>query len=149
MIYAFSKSEEVFHDHVEAESIDDSRRIAEEELDLREGEPYYVGVREEVRPERYLTADRVLEQVSDSIYDLVGEIAEDWPSATAEQIADLDQRMKRVFRDWLTDTDGWPRFFLVKNAKQFFSGDLDASDPIVAVSTRDASTARRPLITGP
>jgi len=132
MIYAFSKSEEIFHDHIEAESIADVRRIAEQELGLRDGERYYVGVREEIRPERYLTADRVLEQVSESIYDEVGEIAEDWPDATDEQIADLDQRLKRVFRRWLTQTNGWPRFFAVKQTAEFVCGELDESDPAMS-----------------
>src|ERR1039458_7673490 len=114
MIYCFSTDEECFHDHCEAADVQAARQIAEEELALEPGQPYYVGIRKDVHPERMINADRLLEDIGDRLFDNVGELCEDWPDATTKQVADLEARLQAVLKQWMIDTACVPTFYQVE-----------------------------------
>lgn len=122
-IYCFSTDEEMFHDHCEAADIDAARKISEEELCLEDGQAYYVGLRKDVHPEMKLSANSILEGISDLIWDEVGEISEDWPNANAIQVKELERRLQAVMFAWMEEYKLQPTFYQVVDTQTFVAGD--------------------------
>lgn len=121
--YCFSTDEEMFRDDCEVADMDEARKYAEEELCLEDGQKFYVGLRKDVHPEMKLNADSIMERIGEQLYDDVGEISEDWPQATVEQIADLELRLQAVVRQWLVETKNTPTFWQVVGTQTFIAGE--------------------------
>ena len=66
---------------------------------LVEGEIYYESDREDISPERFLDADDVLEMATEQFCDLVGEIAEDAFTVSAQAKDELDALLKAWARN--------------------------------------------------
>jgi hypothetical protein len=97
-IWCYSTDEEYFHDHTNAEvTRDEAIAEAIDELGLEDGDSFYLGKQRTIDAAEYLDAERILEEVSDRIYDEAGEISEGWPDVSAEDVADLSNRLMDAF----------------------------------------------------
>lgn len=75
-------------------------------------------------------ADRLIEQVSEWACEKYGEVAEDWPRPNVEQVRVLQDRLDKVFGEWLTQFDLWPGFTAISNIREVTAIDLPAEDPV-------------------
>ena len=83
----YSKDGETFND----ESLQD--------LDLEVGENYWFGEREDIKPSDIVSdfaVSEIIERMSENLFDLVGEYAEDRLDVTDEAEADL----LKIIKDW-------------------------------------------------
>jgi hypothetical protein len=58
-------------------------------------------------------AERVLEDVSEWVYENVGEVADGWPRASKDDVRDLQRRLDKAFGEWLTDRKLWPSWTMI------------------------------------
>lgn len=80
------------------------------------GEKIVIGICEDYVP--HLSADTLLDQVSEDAYEEVGEIAERWPEFEARKgyrYADkLQEKIDKAFNDWLVETKQVPSFYRIQ-----------------------------------
>lgn len=73
----------------------------------------YVGRTNEVHP--YIDAELAIEQATESIYDVVGEVSEDYLMyLPKEELEDLQKELNTVFDRWLTKYNNHPTFYQVE-----------------------------------
>lgn len=62
-----------------------------------------------------IDGDRIIEDVTEAMYDVVGEVSEDWlQKVKREDVASLEEKLNKVFRQWLKDTGNMPTFFAIE-----------------------------------
>lgn len=80
------------------------------------GEKIVIGICEDYVPQ--LSADTLLDQVSEDAYEEVGEVAEGWPefeNRKGYKDADkLQEKINKVFNSWLTETKQVPDFYHIQ-----------------------------------
>lgn len=80
------------------------------------GEKIVIGICEDYVP--HLSADTLLDQVSEDAYEEVGEVAEDWPELgdrKGYKYADkLQAKIDKVFNEWLEETKQVPSFYRIQ-----------------------------------
>ena len=59
-------------------------------------------------------AERVVEDAIEEIHNVVGDVCANW-SPTKEQVADLDERLFKLWRKWLQDCGLTDRCYLIEN----------------------------------
>ena len=116
-LYCFSFDGESFRGQEPADSHEQAAAAAAAHLEP--GQRFFVGEVCPVVPEHYLSAEHLLEDVSERMYDDVGDVADPWPDADGADIARLQESLRRVFRDWLAETGNLPTFYEVANVKPF------------------------------
>ena len=78
---------------------------------------FYVGKIDRFAP--YVDGDHVIEQVAESAYDEVGEVAESYlDHVSKEQLNILNKRLNSVFSEWLKETNNQPTFWKVVNVEK-------------------------------
>lgn len=88
------------------------------------GDVVYVGDASYPDTHQLIDAEDVIEQMTDRAWDIAGEYAMDYPDATKEAKAELDQFLQA----WITKHCP-PEFFVVKNSKEY---TLTAADMEIA-----------------
>lgn len=80
------------------------------------GKKIVIGICEDYVP--YLSADTLLDQVSEDAYEEVGEVAEGWPEFEARKgyrYADkLQEKINKAFNEWLEETKQVPGFYRIQ-----------------------------------
>lgn len=78
---------------------------------------FYVGQIESYVPS--ISADRILEDISEDAYSEVGEPAENYlVGVKIEQVKLLEERLNQVLHEWLKETNNQPNFFKVINVEK-------------------------------
>ncbi len=80
------------------------------------GEKIVIGICEDYVP--HLSADSLLDQVSEDAYEEVGEVAEGWPEFENRKgykdVDKLQKKIDKVFREWLEETGQVPGFYHIQ-----------------------------------
>lgn len=80
------------------------------------GEKIIVGICEDYVPR--LSADTLLDQVSEDAYEEVGEVAEDWPEFVDRKgyryVDKLQEKIDKAFSEWLEETKQVPGFYHIQ-----------------------------------
>jgi hypothetical protein len=67
----------------------------------------------------YVDADGVIDQVTNSVYDEVGEVSEGWLyHVSHDSLDELGEKLTEVFEQWLEDRGDKPSFFKVINIEK-------------------------------
>jgi hypothetical protein len=99
----------------EDEAVEELREASDSELDGRSHGYLADAVEAEVDgPDAY----RILEQVNEWASERYGESVDDWPSAGKEVIQVLQERLDKVFGEWLTEFSLWPSFCGIENIRR-------------------------------
>lgn len=78
---------------------------------------FYVGQIERFVPS--VSADSVLEQISENAYDEVGEVAEDYLShVKIKDLGLLEERFNKVLMEWMVETKNNPTFWKITNTEE-------------------------------
>jgi len=81
------------------------------------GEQFWVAQINPIIPR--IDAKKLLERFSEDIFEVVGDIAEDYLCNIDKKLQlKLEKQLNKVFHEWLTKTKNWPNFYAVKNVKQ-------------------------------
>lgn len=87
------------------------------------GEKIMIGLCENYVP--YVSADALLDQVSEDAYEEVGEVAEDWPEFISRKgykdVEKLQEKLDKVLTEWLEETKQVPSFYRI----------LPLADPVI------------------
>jgi hypothetical protein len=106
--YCFSTDNEHFTGSYD--SVEEADRAAIEENNLENDQDYWVG--EEVPYVPHVDADQVIDQACCSAQDHAGEAAEEWLAhLPKEEVEKLEQRLTKVFQEWLVEVGHEARFF--------------------------------------
>ena len=80
------------------------------------GEKIVIGICEDYVP--HLSADALLEQVSEDAYEEVGEVAEGWPEFENRKgykdVDKLQEKIDKAFHEWLEETGQVPSFYHIQ-----------------------------------
>lgn len=80
---------------------------------IKPGEQIAVGICEPYEPQ--INAEQILDNISEDAYEKVGEVAEGWPyfkrGEGYEGADTLQERMQKVFMEWLKETNQIPSFY--------------------------------------
>lgn len=63
-------------------------------------------------------AERILEQVNEWAHERYGEAVDTWPDASKEAVKVLQDRLDKVFGEWLTEYHLWPAFCGIENVRR-------------------------------
>jgi len=82
-------------------------------------EQFHVGTKEEdLNGLVYFDAEDILENIQERAYDEVGEVADDYvDDVTWEQLAELQDTLKDVLKEWFTKHQHYPTFYAVHNVE--------------------------------
>lgn len=84
----------------------------------------WVGEAVRPQPENFIDGDLLIEHIMEQD-EFSGDWAEAWPEATKEQKADLDERLKNMFLEWMDAHDLRPSFWNIENPKQFENPNVE------------------------
>lgn len=127
--YCYSCDDEYFTNECEAASREEAVAIAEDELGLGEGYTFFVGVKEEVHPERKIDGYRIIEEIGDSLYDDVGDACDGWPpNDSSEDVSKLTKALQDAFSTWMAETDNTPKFYQVADVSSHRVESLNEND---------------------
>lgn len=81
---------------------------------------FYVGQICEIRNSITVDSEGVLDDIASSIYDEVGEAAEDYLNyVKREEWEILNQKLTQVVREWMKEFSYEPSFFRIENTEKF------------------------------
>lgn len=107
----FSKDNELFNS-----DLYDTKEEAIEAAKREGFTSFYVVRTNEVHP--YIDAELAIERAAESIYDVVGEVAEDYLMyLPKEELEDLQESINAVFNQWLTKYNNHPTFYMVEEVE--------------------------------
>lgn len=79
-------------------------------------EQFHVGTKEDLDSIIWFDAERILERIQENAYDEAGEAADDYlDDVTKEQIAELQNMLDDVLKEWFTKHRYYPAFYAVDN----------------------------------
>ena len=94
---------------------------------INPGEKIAIGICEDYVP--YLSADDLLDRVSEDAYEEVGEVAEGWPEFECrkgyKEVEKLQEKINKAFREWMEETGQVPSFYRI----QPLSDSVIVTDP--------------------
>ena len=79
------------------------------------GEKIVIGICEDYIP--HLSADTLLDQVSEDAYEEVGEVSEGWPEFDRKgykYVDKLQEKIDKAFNEWMEETNQVPGFYHIK-----------------------------------
>jgi hypothetical protein len=102
------------------EAISGAIKYAKEEYEPTGCITFYVGQTEDYILK--LGTESLIEQILDNAYGTIGSVAEDWLDYKELEkngsLAILDERLNRVFDEWMTETNNQPNFYEVVNIEE-------------------------------
>jgi hypothetical protein len=119
--YSYSIEDELYNG--EFDSPDTS--AAEAFYDYPELEAVSIGENRKHTAHRYVSADRILEDVTERAYDECGEASEDWLDGVMHNV-DLKAELERLVGDWLQAQEP-PNFWRVANTRQITRAEMVAA----------------------
>lgn len=80
---------------------------------------FYVGQIKSARNDVHVFADRILENISEDMYEEVGEVAEDYLRDVKQEHEDiLNERLNKVVMEWMKEFNYEPSFFKIANVEK-------------------------------
>ena len=119
--YSYSIEDELYNG--EFDSPDTA--AAEAFYDYPELEAVSIGENRKHTAHRYVSADRILEDVTERAYDECGEASEDWLDGVMHNV-DLKAELERLVGDWLQAQEP-PNFWRVANTRQITRAEMVAA----------------------
>ncbi|MED1863369.1 hypothetical protein P4V41_07855 [Fictibacillus nanhaiensis] len=118
--WVYSTSDEIFRTNDYSDTKEQAIEAGKVDLTW-EGEcpTFYVGQIENVDFALYVDPDGVLENIAQSVYDEVGEVAEDYlRHVDEEHFKTLEEDLNNVLRQWMDKFGYNPNFFKVTNIEK-------------------------------
>lgn len=116
--YGYGTAEDMMAGKVECETFEEAFDDALSELTPDVGETVYVCEVHPFKPR--ISADSLIENMSEDAWDRVGECAEDWPNHSKEEMQTLQQKIEKVVSDWLVEIKEVPDRFWVGGPSESF-----------------------------
>lgn len=113
-----SQNDEVFQSGGPYETKEQAVESFPVEWGLKAGDGFYVGQFEEVSAP-CIDGASIIEQAGAELYDMVGEVSEEWPDTLPEQEKELGEKLTAVFHQWIEDHGLAPTFYSVVGVEQF------------------------------
>jgi hypothetical protein len=115
--YSWSKnqSDEIWY-HERFDTIEECIRDAVDNYGKKPGDQIAVGICEDYVP--HVDVNTLLDKAGEDAYEECGEVAEDWPAFSRqkgyEDADKLQEKIDKVFNDWLEETHQVPEFYSIK-----------------------------------
>jgi hypothetical protein len=119
--YSYSTDDEIYHGEFDSPDA----AAAEAFYDDPELEAVSVGENRKHTAHFYVSADRILEDVTERAYDECGEASEDWLDGVMHNV-DLKAELERLVGDWLQAQEP-PNFWRVANTRQITRAEMVAA----------------------
>lgn len=119
--YSYSPDDEIYHGEFDSPDA----AAAEAFYDDPELEAVSIGENRKHTAHHYVSADRILEDVTERAYDECGEASEDWLAGVMHNV-DLKAELERLVGDWLQAQEP-PNFWRVANTRQITRAEMVAA----------------------
>lgn len=119
--YSYSTDDEIYHGEFDSPDA----AAAEAFYDDPELEAVSIGENRKHTAHHYVSADRILEDVTERAYDECGEASEDWLAGVMHNV-DLKAELERLVGDWLQAQEP-PNFWRVANTRQITRAEMVAA----------------------
>lgn len=91
---------------------------SEENLEIGRSD-FYVGQLKSTNNDVHVYADRILENIGEDMYEVVGEVAEDYLRDVKQEHEDiLNERLNIVLLEWMKEFNYEPSFFKITNVEK-------------------------------